>query len=136
MHNPKYLYNFKKRTVLYLLIGLSCVFIDYVVFIQVSKFILPYYSNFIGYMIGSLVSFLLNKKFTFKSKNSKLSLIRYFFIIGLGFSFSQIVIFIGLDILNFVKSLNQIKIVAIMVAVSIQYFFNTIFGSIKKNNAI
>lgn len=132
MHNPKYLYNFKKRTVLYLLIGLSCVFIDYVVFIQVSKFILPYYSNFIGYMIGSLVSFLLNKKFTFKSKNTKLSLKRYFLIIGLGFSISQLVIFFGVDVLNFVNSLSQIKIVAIIAAVSLQYSCNTFFGSTEK----
>jgi len=136
MNKPKYLYDFKKRTILYSIIGFTSVFIDYFAFIQFSKFIQPYYSNSIGYLIGSLVSFLLNKKFTFKSKNSKLSLIRYFLIIGLGFCISQIVIFIGIDVLNFVDSLSKIKVFAIMAAVSLQYSFNTFFGSTKKNNAI
>jgi len=132
MNRPKYLYNLKKRTVFYLLIGFSCVFIDYVVFIQFSYFIEPYYSNFIGYLIGSLVSFLLNKKFTFKSKNTKLSLKRYFLIIALGFSVSQLVIFFGVDVFNFANSLSQIKVVAIMAAASLQYCCNTFFGSTEK----
>lgn len=136
MDRPKYLYNFKKRTILYIVIGFTCVFIDYLVFIQFSKFLKPYYSNLFGYFFGSVISFLLNKKFTFKSKNSKLSLIRYFLIIGIGFSISQTVIFIGIYFFNFENYLSKLKIVAIMAAVSLQYICNTFFGSTKKIHAL
>jgi len=136
MDKPKYLYNFKKRTTLYIVIGLTCVLIDYFVFIQFSKFLKPYYSNLFGYFFGSVISFLLNKKFTFKSKNSKLSLMRYFLIIGIGFSISQTVIFIGIYVFNFENYLSKLKIVAIMAAVSLQYICNTFFGSTKKIHAL
>ena len=57
------------------------------------------------------------------------SLIRYSLIIGLGFSASQLVILIGINVFKLVNLLSEIKLIAIMAAVSLQYIGNTFFGS-------
>lgn len=134
MNKPIYKYNFRKRTILYLIIGISCVSIDFLSFMQLSKFIDPLYSNPISYMFGSICSYLLNKKYTFQSENSKLSIIRYSSIILVGLSASQLVIFVGLNLLNFKNYLAVIKWLAMLTSVSLQYFGNTLYGSKTKND--
>ena len=134
MNKPIYKYNFRKRTILYLIIGISCVSIDFLSFMQLSKFINPLYSNPISYMFGSICSYLLNKKYTFQSENSKLSIIRYSSIILVGLSASQLVIFFGLNLLNFKNYLAVIKWLAMLTSVSLQYFGNTLYGSKTKND--
>ena len=134
MNKPIYKYNFRKRTILYLIIGISCVSIDFLSFMQLSKFIDPLYSNPISYMFGSICSYLLNKKYTFQSENSKLSIIRYSSIILVGLSASQLVIFVGLNLLNFKNYLAVIKWLAMLASVSLQYFGNTLYGSKTKND--
>ena len=71
----------RKRTFLYFSIGCFCVLVDYFTFINLSKLINPIYSNPLGYLAGSICSYNLNKKFTFKSQNAKLSIIRFSLII-------------------------------------------------------
>lgn len=132
MSKPIYQYSFKKRTIFYLFIGVSCVSLDFVSFILLSKIINPLYANTIGYSLGSICSFLLNKRFTFKSKNSNLSLSRFISIILLGFFASQIVLFIGIKIIGLNDYLALIKWFAMMVSVSIQYLGNTLYGSKSK----
>lgn len=132
MSKPIYQYSFKKRTIFYLFIGVSCVSLDFVSFILFSKIINPLYANTIGYSLGSICSFLLNKRFTFKSKNSNLSLSRFISIILLGFFASQIVLFIGIKIIGLNDYLALIKWFAMMVSVSIQYLGNTLYGSKSK----
>ena len=134
MNKPIYKYNFRKRTILYLIIGISCVSIDFLSFMQLSKFIDPLYSNPISYIFGSICSYLLNKKYTFQSENSKLSIIRYSSIILVGLSASQVVIFVGLNLLNFKNYLAVIKWLAMLASVSLQYFGNTLYGSKTKND--
>ena len=134
MNKPIYKYNFRKRTILYLIIGISCVSIDFLSFMQLSKFIDPLYSNPISYIFGSICSYLLNKKYTFQSENSKLSIIRYSSIILVGLSASQVVIFVGLNLLNFKNYLAVIKWLAMLTSVSLQYFGNTLYGSKTKND--
>ena len=134
MNKPIYKYNFRKRTILYLIIGISCVSIDFLSFMQLSKFIDPLYSNPISYIFGSICSYLLNKKYTFQSENSKLSIIRYSSIILVGLSASQLVIFVGLNLLNFKNYLAVIKWLAMLTSVSLQYFGNTLYGSKTKND--
>ena len=134
MNKPIYKYNFRKRTILYLIIGISCVSIDFLSFMQLSKFIDPLYSNPISYMFGSICSYLLNKKYTFQSENSKLSIIRYSSIILIGLSASQLIIFVGLNLLNFKNYLAVIKWLAMLASVSLQYFGNTLYGSKTKND--
>ena len=134
MKKPIYKYSFRKRTILYLIIGISCVSIDFLSFMQLSKFIDPLYSNPISYMIGSTCSYFLNKKYTFQSENSRLSIIRYSSIILVGLSASQLVIFVGLNLLNFKNYLAVIKWLAMLASVSLQYFGNTLYGSKTKND--
>ncbi len=129
MIKPIYKYNLKKRTILYLFIGFICVSIDYFSFIQFSKFIEPVFLNPICYSIGSFLSFTLNKKYTFKSKNSKLSLRRFILIILLGFSASQLVIVLGMRIIIFTDNLELLKAISILSAIGLQYLCNTFFGS-------
>jgi len=131
---PQYKYNFRKRTILYIFVGFFCVSLDYFSFILFSKFIDPAYANPIGYGIGSIFSFLLNKQYTFKSKNSKLSLFRYLFIILIGFSASQLVVILGLRILRTSNNLGLLKAISILIAVGFQYLCNTLFGSSRSRS--
>ena len=133
MNKPIYKYSLKKRTIFYLLIGVSSVTIDFLTFIQLSQFINPLFSNPIGYFIGSTCSYLLNKRFTFKSENSRLSLLRYSSVILVGLFTSQLVIFVGLNLLNLNNYLIVIKWLAMIASVSIQYLGNTFYGSKLKN---
>ena len=134
MSKPIYQYSFKKRTIFYLFIGVSCVSLDFISFILLSKIINPLYANTIGYSLGSICSFLLNKRFTFKSKNSNLSLSRFISIIFLGFFASQIVLFIGIRIIGLNDYLALIKWFAMIISVSIQYLGNTLYGSKSKKD--
>ena len=132
MNKPIYQYSFQKRTIFYLFIGLSCVSLDFISFILLSKIFNPFYSNTIAYSLGSVCSFLLNKKYTFKSKNTKLSRLKFISIILLGFISSQIVIFIGIRVNGINHNLVVIKWFAMIVSVSIQYLGNTFYGSKSK----
>ena len=132
MIKPKYKYNFKKRTLFYGCIGFLCICSDYLIFISLSKFINPIFSNIFGYLFGSFLSYKLNKNYTFKSQNTKLSFVRYCCIIFLGFISSQIVIISGMRFIENNDNIGFVKIIAILVAVSIQYLGNTIFGNNEK----
>lgn len=129
MKIPRYRYSFKKRTTLYILIGSFCVLLDYFTFIQFSKLIDPIYSNPLGYIAGSACSYTLNKKYTFTSQNTKLSLKRFCLIICIGLIASQIVIFFGLKILGMRDNISFIKKIAILASISLQYLGNTFWGS-------
>lgn len=130
----KYKYNFWQRTFLYGFVGTFCVFLDYFIFIQLIKIIRPIYSNIFGYASGSICSYFLNKNFTFKSHNSKLSAKRYLLILLTGFICSQIVIYVGLNFYSSFISIKFIKFLAIIVAAFVQYLCNSNFGSSKKIN--
>lgn len=129
MIKPYYKYNFRKRTILYFIIGLFCVSIDFFLFIQLSKFINPIFSNPICYFIGSFFSFILNKNFTFKSQNSKLSFIKYIMIILSGLFVSQLSVFFGLRVLRFTNNISFIKLLSILFSAGFQYLCSTFFGS-------
>ena len=133
MKIPKYRYSLRKRTFLYFSIGCFCVLVDYFTFINLSKLINPIYSNPLGYLAGSICSYNLNKKFTFKSQNAKLSIIRFSLIICGGLIASQFIIFIGLEVLGMSNNISFIKIIAILTSISLQYLGNTFLGNtIKK----
>ena len=132
MNKPIYQYSFQKRSIFYLFIGISCVLLDFISFFLLSKILNPLYSNTIAYSLGSVCSFLLNKKYTFKSKNTKLSRLRFISIILLGFISSQIVIFIGIRVNGFNYNLAVIKWLAVIISISIQYLGNTFYGSKSK----
>ena len=132
MNKPVFLYSFKKRTIFYLFIGVFCILLDFISFITLSKIINPLYANPIGYSLGSICSFKLNKRFTFKSKNSNLSFFRFSLVILTGFIASQIIIFVGISILGINDYLAVIKWFAMIVSVSIQFLGNNLYGSKSK----
>ena len=131
-NKPIYIYSFRKRSIFYLIIGLTCVSLDFISFILLSKILNPLYANPIGYSLGSICSFLLNKRFTFKSKNSNLSFFRFITIILFGFAASQTVLLIGINVLGKNIYLPLIKWLAMIASVSIQYLGNTLYGSKSK----
>ena len=127
----QYKNSFRKRTLLYFFIGIFCASLDFWLFINISSKLNIFFSNLISYSSGSLCSFLLNKKFTFKSYNSELSFFRYAIVILVGFLVSQFVLYLGINLFGLINHLSTIKFVAMLACVSIQYFGNTMFGSKK-----
>lgn len=132
MIKPIFNYNLKKRTIIYFLVGSFSAFFDFLIFLNLSNYIDPIKANLIGYMFGSLCSFLLNRKITFKSLNSKLSFIRYIMVIFIGLISSQIIMHIGIKSIYVFKSLFIIKLISIFLCALIQYIGNTFFSNIKK----
>ncbi len=135
MKTHNYINNFKKRSIYYFLIGVLCASLDFILFNILYKIFGPFFSNTIAYSIGSICSFILNKKITFKSKNSKLSALRFISIVLIGLTTSQIIIFLGLSFFELKNYISEIKFVAMCASALIQYLGNTLFGSnIKKQN--
>lgn len=131
MIKPIFNYNFKDRTIIYFLIGSFSALFDFLIFITLSNYIDPIKANLTGYIFGSLFSFLLNRKITFKSLNSKLSFLRYVIIIITGLISSQIILYIGIKFINIFKSLFVIKLISIFLCALMQYLGNTFFSNIK-----
>jgi len=123
--------NFKERTILYFFIGLICVLSDLILFIIFSNYIPILEANFLAYLIASFSSYLINKKFTFKSSNSRLSLRRYLLVSIIGLTTSQLTMSIGIIFINFLNH-NILKIISIIFSAFIQYLGNTFFSNIKK----
>ena len=119
--------NFIERTYLYFFIGIFCVSLDTLIFLLISKIIETLKANAIAYLIGSLTSFKLNKSFTFKSKNANLSFKRFFTVIFIGFSASQIIIYLGVYIFSIDKI--KVKLFATIISVLLQYLLNTFYSN-------
>ena len=132
MQSPEFKINFKYRTVLYFLFGVICASLDLIIFNSLIRFLSPIIANPIGYTFGSFSSFLLNKNFTFKSNNTKLSLRRYFFILFIGLISSQATIFLGINLLKFYDYLILVKFISMIISAIIQYLGNTFFSNVKK----
>lgn len=133
MNSPEFKINFKYRTILYFLFGVICASLDLLIFNFLIRFLSPIVANPIGYAFGSFSSFLLNKSYTFKSKNTKLSLRRYFLILFIGLISSQGCIFIGINILKLYDYLILVKFISMLISALIQYFGNTLFSNIRKD---
>ena len=132
MIKPIFNYSLKKRTIIYFLIGSFSAFFDFLIFLTLSNYIDPFKANLTGYISGSLCSFLLNRKITFKSLNSKLSFIRYVIVIFIGLISSQIIMYIGIKSIYIFRSIFIIKLISIFLCALIQYIGNTFFSNIKK----
>ena len=119
----------KKRFLKYFIVGLCCQFIDYIItlliFINDKNIFL---ANLLGYTSGTILSYCLHTKFTFKDSSKNLSSIKqilYFSascIIGssLGFMILKIMLINKIDI-SFGK-IMQLVIIAIS-----QFLFNKKF---------
>ena len=131
MKSPEFKFSLKYRTILYIFFGISCALLDILIFNLLINTIDPLYANPFGYFTGSGCSYLLNKNYTFKSKNTKLSFNRYLLILFLGFLSSQIIIYIGINILRLYHYVVVVKFIAMLVSAIIQFTGNNFFSSIK-----
>lgn len=76
------------------IVGFSIIFS--LMFVGVS----PVISNLIGYIIGSIVSYYLNSKYTFKAKRTKRDAIKFFIILFLSYCLNFVTLKWLLDIIN------------------------------------
>ncbi len=65
--------NKKKELLKYILVGLSTVLIDFLIYKFLIKFIVIYLSKTISFLSGTFFSYQLNRTWTFKSGKTKLS---------------------------------------------------------------
>ena len=124
-------FNFFQRTLLYGFAGLSGLTIDGLSFTLISLVnpeIPLIIINLISYNLGTLTSFKLNKKITFKSDNYKLSFFRFYFTSILGMASSTIALLI---FTKYSFSLIFSKVFATIIAITLQYFINFSFSLVK-----
>ena len=127
-------FNFIQRTFLYGGAGFCGLTIDGLSFTLVSmlKTDIPLIIiNLISYNLGTLTSFKLNKKFTFKSDNYKLSFFRFYLTSILGMTSSTIALFL---FSKYGFSLIFSKVFATIMAITLQYFINLSFSLVKDSN--
>ncbi|RDU67466.1 GtrA family protein [Helicobacter didelphidarum] len=87
---------------LYALVGIANTIVGYSITFGLTFLgVIPEVANTIGTIFGVLNSYILNKKFTFKSQNShKKDFVRFGIAMGIAYIFSTIIIFITYRILN------------------------------------
>jgi putative flippase GtrA len=114
--------SFFKILIKYFFVALFATIIDIMLLLFLTEFLNLFYffSSAISYIIGGLIHFYLNKKYTFKNKNIKYSLqLSIFFTISLiGLFINQVIIYF------FVEYFNFWYIFAKLISVVIVFFFN------------
>jgi len=109
---------------LYCLCGLMGVLTDLIVYFISLKFGIPYLSaNALGYLSGTIISFILNRKFTF-GVHDKIALRFVIFICVaiVGFSVSTLMLWIMVGVLDVGEQLA--KLFTLPVIVLLQFFLN------------
>jgi putative flippase GtrA len=131
MNKPKILNTFLKlfekykNFILYGLIGVTGVTIDYLIFnlltTQLSMNI--FLANIISVTAGIINNFILNTLFNFKKKDKILLRFLSFFTVGLlGLGLSSLILKIFVDILEF--NVLFVKVLSIIIVVIVQYVLN------------
>ena len=121
-----------QRSAFYGAAGSAGVIADLIIFQVLSSFVeLWILVNIISYSIGTIVSYKINSKITFKSHSYKLSMLRFFLTALLGAVTSTSIIGL-LHLLN-VETSNS-KLIATALVVSFQYIVNTKFSLVPKKN--
>lgn len=126
-------YGFVKRTFLYGGAGFCGVAIDSASFMALTgqSFWLPIsVVNILTYTLGTLTSYSINKRFSFKSKTHTLSLPRFYLTSIAGMIISTSLV---LYLVNTKTDLLLAKIAATTVAVLCQYAINTKFSVVRKS---
>ena len=121
-------YGFIRRTFLYGSAGICGIIVDAAVFFSIGSASLPLpivVLNMLAYSSGTLTSFSINKKFSFRSKTHRLSLRRFYLTSVVGMILSSAILFVLTQ-----ASLGIIyaKIIATITAVMMQYAVNTQFS--------
>ena len=109
---------------LYSLLGALGMMLDFTVFYIVIEFSFSYQvANLIGYTSGTLLSFGLQRRYTFRVKNKTIfRLILFFVIAGIGYIFSAVLLWFFVEYHNFNIKISKIFTLP-MVAV-LQYLLN------------
>ena len=111
----------------YLIVGLICQFTDFILtIILFSLGSSLFFSNFLGYITGSIFSYIGHSKYTFKKRSNRLfskKKIIYFVIACLAGILSGYVVLKLLTLVNLNVPLAKFLQLAIIAAV--QYFFNS-----------
>lgn len=120
-----YQYNQHKNFVKYGVIGISGVFLDFVVFFLLTNFTPIYYIavNFVSVSIGIINNFVLNICFNFKTKNKIVNRFLSFYAIGMvGLLISSVLLYLLVEWWNMNKLLSKLLVIVFVVA--IQYSLN------------
>lgn len=107
MKNIKILqYSFIK----YLMVGMINTLVGFgIIFILMYRGLLPEIANFIGYLCGFILSFILNKYFTFKSKNYvKSEFIRFALSMGIAYLINLLILVISYRYFGINEYISQI----------------------------
>ncbi len=108
------------------LIGSFNAFLDFSIYIFLTRVFFLYYllANLISFFITVCVSFILNKKWTFRDKNSKVGLqyVKFWIMAVCGLGFNELILF------SLVKYLNTYDLLAKVIAIGIVLFWNFFIG--------
>lgn len=101
---------FNKQFIKYLFIGIQNTLIGFsIIFILMYYKVIPEIANIIGYSIGIIYSYLMNKTFTFKTKsNFKKEFIKFIFTMGIAYLINIIILILLIRILNINEYISQV----------------------------
>lgn len=114
-----------RNLILYGIIGSFTSFLDFCIFTCLSQYVGLHYlvSNCISVFAGITTSFLLNRAYNFRVKDKAALRFGIFLSVGLcGLLFSNLILWIGIDILHFNDIL--VKLASIVLVVGFQFLLN------------
>lgn len=127
-------YGFVRRTFLYGAAGLCGITIDTAAFFSIglTRLALPIAAlNILTYSLGTLTSYIINKKFSFRSKTHRLSLRRFYLTSVFGMMLSTTILS---ALTQATVGIGYAKITATIVAVMTQYAINTQFSLVSSQD--
>lgn len=113
-----------REIIMYGIIGVTCIFIDFIIYTILCNFIDNYQiANICSVIVGILCSFTLNRAFTFKVRNHTFRRLQLFFLVGMfGLGISSFILFILVE--NLFTSETTAKLIAIVIVSLIQFLLN------------
>lgn len=106
---------------IYVLVGLTCFFLELVLFKVLAPVLGIYSSNYIAIFLASLFSFLINSRFNFKVTNDAIKrYIKFFVVIQLGTLLSDVEL---VYLLRHFSSI-QAKVISMPIIVVLQFSLN------------
>lgn len=115
-----------RQFIKFCLVGSFNAFLDYFIYISLTRLFFFHYllANLISFFITVCVSFILNKKWTFRDKDSKVGLqyAKFWIMAVCGLGFNELILFL------LVRYFNVYDLLAKTVAIGIVLFWNFFVG--------